>query len=1032
MLIPEDIKERIIRHSEGKLSEIIKHYVPDLNKRGSAKDATGTCPSCQKAKKLTVNDTKNIYKCFSCDVAGKGAVDYLIKVEGFTYPDALTHLAEKFGIILPDEMPAVEKKQIKLKDKTEAAKTVTIKDKKIEKKEKSTKKTFCDLQLEASGLTVEDITANVSIDNDTLREMPAFIPGTRDQYGKLLEYQGDDMIVRYFDLYGKPVTYRRETEKTDREFCRVRWQFPEQHPDVKGNPMKYASPKDSGVHIYIPEKIRAMFRNHRKITTLFLQEGEKKAEKSCKHDILSIGIAGIHNLAGKGKSQLPYEVQLIVKECEVENVVFMLDADFDDLSDKLTPEINAQYRPYTFFSAVKNFKAYFKTFINQGINLEIYFAHINKNEANDKGIDDLLVNTMKDKEAELKLEVDRLLNEKNPEGKYITLHRISSYSDQKLENIWALDTAENFARRHKSKLEHLPEFTIGRHRWRFKEGVFESAQPLEEDEKFWEETEFKGQTNYNFCYVNAITFLGRRGFGRRLTPNRKDYVMIRNVNNVISLQEVHNARDFIYEFTKQLGLKKVMELLIKGGPQYLGANTLSFLDYANIEFEKPNKNFQKLYFNNTCWKISADNWESIPITQLSYPVWQDHILPHKVEKLQDPLFEATLVTQELLNSLKPEERQKMQRHEGRWFIDFSDEGRKCDFLRFFENTSNFTWRKELLAESDESQIPTEEELFENNHHFIAKLCAFGYLCHQYKDPTKSRAVVGMDGKQSEIGASNGRSGKSLFGKALSQVVPQVYIPGKSKNLTDDPFLFDGIEERTRSIFFDDIRQNLDFEFFFPLITGDLTINRKGGIRFSIAFEQSPKPYFSTNHAINGEGSSYTDRQWIIAFSDFYNDEHHPIDDFGQPFFTDWDYEQWNLFYNFVGCCIKTYLKFGVVQSPSEKIEIRRLRQIMGESFLMWADEFYSDPNKMNIKITRKELWDGFIAKFPTQSKFCSATAFKNKIKAYCTYKHYFFNPHLYDAKGLPLKYDKQGQPITDDKSGGQEYFVVADRQNIAL
>lgn len=1031
MFISDDDKERIIRHSEGKLTEVIKQYVTDLSRKGSQKDSTGTCPGCQKAKKLTVNNEKNIYKCFSCDVAGKGAIDYLMKQEGLTYPDALTHLADKFGILLPEESKP-ERKKIKLKEKVEQKDLAKVASTENSKKEKQSKKSFCDFQLEASGLTKEDIMVTVSTDSDTVIETPVFIPGTRDQYGKLLEFQGDDMLIRYFDLYGKPVTFRRETEKTDREFCRVRWQFPDQHPDIRGNAMKYASPKDSGVHIYIPEKIRVMFRNHRKIKTLFLQEGEKKAEKSCKHDILSIGIAGIHNIAGKGKNNLPYEVQLIVKECEVENIVFMLDCDFDDLSDKLTPEVNAQYRPFTFFSAVKNFKAYFKTFINQGINLEIYFAHVNKNEANDKGIDDLLVNTLKDKEAELKVEVDTLLNEKNPAGKYVTMYRISSFSDQKLESIWALDTAENFARRHKSKLEHLPEFTIGRHRWRFKDGVFESAQPLEEDEKFWEENEFKGQTNYNFCYVNAITFLVRRGFGRRLTPNRREYVLVRNVNNVITLQEVHNARDFIYEFTKQLGLKKVMELLIKGGPQYIGANTLGYLEYANIEFEKPNRHFQKIYFQNVCWKISSENWEVSEISRLSYPVWEDHILPHKVDKLKEPLFTVTHLTSDVLATLPEKEKQKLARHEGRWFIDISDEGRKCDFLQFLENTSNFTWRKELLAETDPTQEPTEEELFENGQHFIAKLCAFGYLIHQYKDPTKSKAVIGMDGKQSEIGASNGRSGKSLFGKALSHVLPQSYIPGKGKNLTEDPFLFDGIEERTRNIFFDDIRANLDFEFFFPLITGDLSINKKGGIRFSIPFEQSPKPYFSTNHAINGEGSSYTDRQWNIAFSDFYNDEHHPIDDFGQPFFTDWDYSQWNLFYNFVGCCVQTYLKYGVVQSPSEKIEIRRLRQVMGESFLMWADEYYSEAGKLNCKLTRKELWDSFLLKFPTQSKFCTPTAFKSKIKAFCHYKNYYFNPHLYDSNGVPLKYDKQGQPVTDDKSGGQEFFVVADSQTIAF
>ena len=86
-------------------------------------------------------------------------------------------------------------------------------------------------------------------------------------------------------------------------------------------------------------------------------------------------------------------------------------------------------------------------------------------------------------------------------------------------------------------------------------------------------------------------------------------------------------------------------------------------------------------------------------------------------------------------------------------------------------------------------------------------------------------------------------------------------------------------------------------------------------------------------------------QWIIAFSDYYNDNFSPLDDFGQLFFDEWDFEQWNLFWNLLATCVQLYLKHGYVASPGERIEIRKLRQEMTEEFLSWAEEYFSDPEQ---------------------------------------------------------------------------------------
>ena len=53
--------------------------------------------------------------------------------------------------------------------------------------------------------------------------------------------------------------------------------------------------------------------------------------------------------------------------------------------------------------------------------------------------------------------------------------------------------------------------------------------------------------------------------------------------------------------------------------------------------------------------------------------------------------------------------------------------------------------------------------------------------------------------------------------------------------------------------------------------------------------------------------------------------HKPVDDFGALFFTEWDFDQWNLCWNLLANCIQLYLTFGVVQAPGERLEERKLR-----------------------------------------------------------------------------------------------------------
>ncbi len=1021
MRIPDEIIQRI------KDAAKIEDFIPDLKKNGAGLKTK--CPECHKEGGLKVTTGKQLAKCFHCDWSAANAWDYLIKADGLSYPEAMEQIAQYYSI--PIESEAERKKRLKREHK---------------KKQKS----FLQKQLEESGLTLQDITAKVYEDDDnkTTREVQVFQSGTRDQYGRYKKGRADDdMLIYYYDLEGRPVTYKKEKTSRFEQLIRVRWQNPEAHRDKENRPIKYQSPSGSGSHLYIPENIRTKYRHKKKIARLFIQEGEKKAEKACKHGIPSVGIMGIQNLGYN--NQLPPDLQIIIQTCEVEEVVFMLDADWDQLSSELKNGDNIERRPKNFFYAVKNYREYMRTLVNIGLSVEIYFGYVQENAKNDKGVDDLLANTLKTKEDTLANDIDHAIHEKDGAGQYVQVYKITMMNDKQLADLWLLNDTEKFCQAHKEEIKHLAEFKFGKIAWRYDEDKLLMAQPILPSEQYWEETFIETKNGdrkqLNFDYANCFLFLQNRGFHRiRMKSGSWDFVHVEK-NKVIKKVDQYEIRDYVTEFTKELkGRKDVLNMLYRGGTQYLGYEKLSNLEYVHPVFERADKGSQNLYFKDKFWKITAEGIKEFNYTQMERHVWQDKIIDFEAHMLKEPMIK--------IKRISPEMKQKKEYAnlpKGEFIIQVSQDAQKCDFLRFLSNASKFYWRKRMLHSKDPvkyDDIEPEEE-FEETRHLVNKLTSIGYLLHDYKNDSELKAVIAMDGKLSEVGASNGRSGKSLFGRAIEYVIPQVYIAAKNKKLTEDQFLFGEVTEKIKNVFLDDVRANVDFEFFFPLITGKLKVNVKGGAQFTLEGEDTPKLLITTNHAISGEGSSFKDRQAFVAFSDYYNDEHKPIDDFGRNFFSEWDQQQWNLYYNLAANCLMLYFQSisegwagsakGIVDPPMETLEMRRLRQQIGEDLLTWAEEYFSendvevDRGNINQRRIRKDMFDDFISKNTHAARYVTASSFGKKIKFYCKYKGYHFNPNKLNKDGTEFAAWQRHYPGESffgepDKSGGVEYFTIAD------
>lgn len=80
------------------LVSIISEY---LSLKRSGQNFLGLCPfHGEKTPSFTVSPSKQIFHCFGCG-AGGNVYQFLIKMEGLSFPEALERLAEKAGIALP-------------------------------------------------------------------------------------------------------------------------------------------------------------------------------------------------------------------------------------------------------------------------------------------------------------------------------------------------------------------------------------------------------------------------------------------------------------------------------------------------------------------------------------------------------------------------------------------------------------------------------------------------------------------------------------------------------------------------------------------------------------------------------------------------------------------------------------------------------------------------------------------------------------------------------------------------------------------
>lgn len=972
------------------------------------------CPKCGATGKnkglcVTHKGRRNMAKCFRCDFTLNDAVAatmfYQCNDIASRFPEAVKMTADACGLFITSEK----------RQRETAAKSP-----------KHAAKSFVERQLEASGLTQDDVMVRTKevVKGSTVESYePAMRRGSIDRNG--IVHPGDDeMLIYYYGLDGALQMFAtRGARGALRPYIRIRWSNPSLHtPEGSTRENKYMSPKDAPTRFYIPQKIRDLYEKSMPIETLVIQEGEKKAEKACKHGIPSLAIQGIFNI-GSREGGLPQDLQYIVQRCQVKNVVLLFDSDWDDLSKQLNPDEAVDYRPRMFSKAAIKFKKYVGSMHNIGVNVDIFFGHINANAQGDKGVDDLLVGTLRGQEDALAKDIDFAIHAHDGMGKYCSIFNISTCSDIQIQDYWLLNDVDKFFEKYKERLQPLKLFKFNRFRYKTNEdGQVELASRVIADKEFWtvNTNENTGRVSVSLETFEALQFIEQAGFCRIHTDDlpQGEYKFVHIEDGIVREVSGSNIREFVWEYIKMTSKDPVVRNHFSARlSNDLSADKLERLERIEDNFDEYRPFEQKFFFDNGMVTVTPQGIKVDKV--IDCYVWEHKVRHHKfhrvgiIEKVDtDPYSGATKVFP-------------------------TEAGKNCDFLNFLLYTSDF-WHHKGGPQSN-------TEIQEYYQHVLNKITAIGYLLSDYKYQTELKAVIAMDGELSDVGQSNGRTGKSLIGKALSYMMEQSAIDGRNTK-NDDDFLFTRITPRTRNVFLDDVAVNFSFERFYMAITGNLIINVKGGGRFEIPNEKSPKFYITTNHAINGSQTrSSMERIIYMSFSNFFNDTRHPIDVFGHQFFADWDAEQWNLFYNFMVECVFLYQTSmqqgwarqgqGAVMPPMHDILLRTLRQQMSESIYQWAEVYFdSTSDRLNTRIPRGTLYDEFKRHFPDAKSGINTSNFKKRLKFYCQFKGYHFNPNQLNDEGKSFRSWIANQPGEsfigkDDKSGGVEYFSIYDTQH---
>lgn len=498
---------------------------------------------------------------------------------------------------------------------------------------------------------------------------------------------------------------------------------------------------------------------------------------------------------------------------------------------------------------------------------------------------------------------------------------------------------------------------------------------------------FKGLKINKVKFVKRLMTLGFRRF--EMNPKNYSYIEI-DKNRIIEVTPtlitdafekfINSLPDYEHEVViqndmgesiKQVNVTPTMlqEKIYNGLDTYFNKSLLyRMIDNEEIVIKKDERHSKFFYYRNGFVEVTKNGYEFKDYSQLTGFIWKNQILDR--------------------DFIKPDESES--------FIE-----------KFFKRISG-------IRDNE-----TGEFIFDAER-FLSLKTITGYNLHSFTE-TKLFATLLTDAALGQDDEPNGRTGKTLWGKALGQMLnankdSQVYVEINGKNFNpreENRYASAGLE--TSLIHINDLWRKFNIEALFNDITEGIEVKRLYMDKYTI----HAKIVLSSNLSVQINGESAKDRVKIFEFSDYYNSQFNPSTEFGHWFFTDWDAAEWSRFDLFMIRCCQQFFEKGVFVANSINIEQRTLEEHTSTEFLVWIEEYIVTtvmPEFMFdeiYKAEKKELYNRFVNDYEDFKN----PNFKQKDFTKWVRKYSKSSRHI-----LPIDARKD-----EKRHGGKDYFYFKKR-----
>jgi hypothetical protein len=474
---------------------------------------------------------------------------------------------------------------------------------------------------------------------------------------------------------------------------------------------------------------------------------------------------------------------------------------------------------------------------------------------------------------------------------------------------------------------------------------------------FWDISE-SGRVTINRS--NLIDFLHNTGgFSIYYYDNRTTiYKIVQCRDGLIEDVTTEHIKKFLLDyidslpetFDNNLTPEDIKEILLKGSDTFFSKGLLEFLPRGHFDFLKDTWDAAFFPFRNGVAVITKDKMELKSYAEINKVIWRSQIIDFDID---------------------------IQKNLDYNLVEY------FSFIRCICNEEPERWEYALTL--------------------------IGYILHTYKDPTKSYAVILAEETENE--KEGGGTGKGIFFKAISKIINTVIIDGKTFK-QDKSFAFQRVGLDTKLLVLEDVKKNVDFEGFYPMITEGMTVEKKNKDELFIPYPDSPKIGMTTNYSVNASGNHGKRRQKVFEFYNFFKPGRTPEDHFGHKLFEGWDRDEWIRFYNLMFGCVQAYLQEGIKEVVnSEKLKRKQIRLSYGEEFLEWFEDALPDLREYRFQM---ELYKEFLQSADLTEKEYSMKRFKAALISgtetlnlvHSTYKNRYAN----GAKMISIRQPGDSEP----------------------